>query len=78
MIAGWMDKIYNEALPINKFPVLIVKENYVKPKVYFVHEDGEILSMDYKLWLEKALVTENARINLNIPVKKDLPPIYIG
>ena len=83
----WFAKILKEALEINKFPILIVKENYQEPQIYFTaNKTGKkIVKTDYKLWLQEYLVTEDMRTDLFevISVKNDKEeidekPSYIG
>ena len=71
LIVKWMQKIYNEAIPIGKYPLLIVKENYKEPRVYYYNKDMEISYLTYQFWLDNALMDE---VNT---VKKEIPS-YIG
>lgn len=68
-IAGWMQKIYEEALPLEKYPLLIAKANNTPAKVYYFNKDMEICFMSYDFWLNNALIPDI--------VKKDVPS-YIG
>lgn len=70
MVNNWMQKIYNESSPLGKYPILIVKENYVPIKVYYLDKNMQILYLEYSYWLTKFLESEK--------VKKPEIPSYIG
>lgn len=71
MIDSWMKKIFNEAIPLEKYPILIVKENYIPARVYYYNKDREISYLSYDFWLDNALVDE-------IVKPKKYIPNYIG
>jgi len=71
MIVKWMQKIYNEAMPLEKYPLLIVKENYKEPRVYYYDKNMEINFLTLDFWLNNALLSEVST------VKKEIPS-YIG
>lgn len=64
-----MQGLYNNAIPIGKYPLLVVKT----PKdfnVYYLDKDLQICYITYDFWLKSFLVTEKIK-------KKDIPS-YIG
>lgn len=83
MVIKWMDKILLEAKPLDKYPILIVKENYTPIKVYYLKSDNTskeytMYYMDYNTWLNENLKLEHSRIKVwNTVEKKDIPS-YIG
>lgn len=66
LLKKWFWKIRNEAINRDKFPLLIVKENYKKPVVYYINSplSTEMLSVDYEYWKVNALVSEFAKTNI--------------
>lgn len=78
-IMEWMEKIYTEATNVNKFGILIVKENYIKPIVYYIaDEDGGIGSISYDDWLKFKLPMEKQPVQFMKKVEKKDIPSYIG
>jgi len=79
LILNWMNKIYREAIAVDKYPILIVKENYKAPLVYFINTNGDLEDIGYDVWKNAALPLEKERIEFTSPpeIKKDAP-WYIG
>lgn len=70
----WMNKIYTEALPLGKYPILLVKENYKPIKVYYVGQDSKIYFMPFDKWVTDALPYERQE---EYKPRTDIPS-YIG
>jgi hypothetical protein len=86
LVSKWFLKVRNEAIAIDKFPLLFVKENYKTPMVYYtLNPSSTTLSkMPFDEWMVTCLPAEWTKINLWEYTSRAMPnsdadkPTYIG